>query len=133
MSVVADMCEIVRKHAGDGRRYFVRADPETGEREVLHLRADLEWTERRRKEIDGELQEVVARESYEYLMNAENVNQIVTVADTKVLFTGFVEDELVIAAFDRGVLAYLPTVVAEFREYIHEHDVEFISLEEPSE
>lgn len=133
MSVVADMCDIVRDHAGDGLRYFVRADPETRETEVLHLRDDLQWTERRQQEVDGELQEVAARESYEYLMDVDNVNQLIKVADTKVLFTGFIEDELAIAAFDRGVLAYLPTVVAAFREYMLEHDVSFISLEEPRE
>jgi len=133
MSVVSDMCDIVLKHADDELRYFVRADPRTRETELLHRRDDLEWTDRRQQEVQGELQEVVARESYEYLMNAENVNQIIKVADTKVLFTGFVEDDLAIAAFDRGVLSFLPAVVDEFREYVLEHDVSFISLDAPAE
>jgi len=126
---LADMCDIVREGAGEKLRYFARADGDTREVEVLHLRADLEWTDQREREVDAELNEILARESYEYLMDAENVNQIIKVADTKVLFTGFVDDDLAVAAFERGILPVLPSIVGEFREYMREHDVDFIALD----
>jgi hypothetical protein len=110
----------------------VRADPDDGpsdEIEVLHLREDLDWTDRRQREVESELLELVATESYEELMNADNVNQIIKVADDKILFTGFVDDEVTVAAFERGVLPVLPDVVEEFRNYMLQQDVSFISLE----
>ncbi|WP_115864544.1 hypothetical protein [Halorussus litoreus] len=156
MTIAEDMCSITSEHAGRKLRYFVRADPENGngnegdsisERdldstdapgsevaadqqiEVLHLREDLDWTRRRQREVESELLELVASESYEALMNAENVNQIIKVADDKILFTGFVDDEVVVASFERGILPVLPTVVDEFRSYMRERDVSFISLD----
>ena len=62
-------------------------------------------------------------------MGAENVNQIIKVADGKILFTGFVDDEVVVAAFERGILPVLPAVVDDFREYMRDNDVSFISLD----
>ncbi|MFC4447675.1 hypothetical protein [Halorussus aquaticus] len=132
MTVCEDMCSITLDHAGDKLRYFVRTDPEAGETddvELLHLRDDLDWTDRRQREVESELLELVASESYEELMNADNVNQIIKVADTKILFTGFVDDEVVIASFERGILPVLPDVVADFREYMLRRDVSFISLD----
>lgn len=38
------------------------------------------------------------------------------------------EDAVVVAAFDRGVLPALPAVVDDFREYMTDNEVEFISL-----
>ncbi|NEU55834.1 hypothetical protein [Halorussus sp. MSC15.2] len=132
MTICEDMCSITLDHADDKLRYFVRTDPETGETddvELLHLRDDLDWTDRRQREVESELLELVASESYEELMNADNVNQIIKVADTKILFTGFVDDEVVIASFERGILPVLPDVVADFREYMLRRDVSFISLD----
>ncbi|WP_128476416.1 hypothetical protein [Halorussus pelagicus] len=132
MSIAEDMCSITLDHAGEKLRYFVRADPDNGDHsevETLHLREDLDWTDRRQREVESELLELVASESYEELMGADNVNQIIKVADTKILFTGFVDDEVVIAAFERGILPILPTVVDEFREYMLERDVSFIALD----
>jgi len=128
MTVIEDMCEITLDHAGEKLRYFVRGHPDEAT-EVLHLRADLEWNDRRASEVESELMEIVASESYEYLMDADNVNQIIKVADTKILFTGFVQDAVVVAAFDRGVFPVLPAIVDDFRAYMTEHDVDFISLE----
>jgi len=150
MTIAEDMCSITSEHAGKKLRYFARADPEDGDSsestpdsdtdsgagvaadqriELLHLREDLDWTSRRQREVESELLELVASESYEQLMNAENVNQIIKVADDKILFTGFVDDEVVVAAFERGILPVLPTVVDEFRSYMRERDVSFISLD----
>ncbi|UPV75045.1 hypothetical protein M0R89_03010 [Halorussus limi] len=132
MSIAEDMCAITLNHAGERLRYFARTDPDDGDRdevEVLHLRDDLDWTDRRQREVESELLELVASESYEQLMGADNVNQIIKVADTKILFTGFVDDEVVVAAFKRGILPVLPTVVDDFREYMSERDVSFISLD----
>jgi hypothetical protein len=131
MPSAEDMCSITADHAGDKLRYFARADPDHDDRdvEVLHLRDDLEWTDRRERELDSELLELVASESYEETMGAENVNQIIKVADGKILFTGFVDDEVVVAAFERGILPVLPAVVDDFREYMRDNDVSFISLD----
>jgi len=128
MTVIEDMCEITLDHAGEKLRYFVRGHPDE-DTDVLHLRADLEWTDHRESEVESELLELVASESYEYTMDADNVNQIIKVADTKILFTGFVQDAVVIAAFDRGILPVLPAVVDDFRTYMIENEVDFISLE----
>jgi len=62
-------------------------------------------------------------------VDADNVDQIIRLADTKILFTGFVQDAVAIAAFDRGVLPVLPAVVDDFRTYMIETEVDFISLE----
>ncbi|UPW01120.1 hypothetical protein M0R88_03220 [Halorussus gelatinilyticus] len=132
MPIAEDMCSITLAHADEKLRYFVRADPDDGdssEVDVLHLREDLDWTDRRQREVESELLELVASESYEELMGSENVNQIIKVADTKILFTGFVDDVVVIAAFERGILPALPTVVADFREYMRDNDVSFIALD----
>ncbi|WP_424016739.1 hypothetical protein ACOZ4N_12685 [Halorientalis pallida] len=128
MPVLEDMCAITREHAGESLRYFCRVDPETGTVDVLHLREDLSWTDRRNDEVEGELHEVTAKVSYESMMDVDNVNQLIKVADSKVLFTGFVEDELAVAAFERGIFAKLPPIVADFRDYMQDHDVDFVSL-----
>lgn len=132
MTIAEDTCSITHDHAGDKLRCFVRADPDTGDptaAEVLHLREDLDRTDRRQREVESELLELVASESYEELMGADNVNRLIKVADTKILFTGFVDDEVVIASFERGILPALPAVVDDFREYMVENDVSFISLD----
>ena len=126
------MCAITHEHAGDKLRYFVRADPDEGdaaEIDRLRVRVDLEWNDRRQREVESELLELVASESYEALMDANNVNQIIKVADDKILFTGFVGEDVIVAAFERGILPVLPTIAEDFREYMLEHDVSFISLE----
>ena len=129
MAVLDDMARITAENADGTLRYFARADPETSETEPLFVREDLEWTEERQGEVEGELMEAVAKESYEYMMDVDNVNQLIKVADTKILFTGFVDDEVAVAAFDRGVFPHLPAMVAEFRSYLEDHDVEFIALD----
>lgn len=73
MTVIEDMCAITLDHAGEKLRYFVRANPED-EIDVLHLRDGLKWTDRRESEVESELMEIIASESYEYLMDADNVN-----------------------------------------------------------
>jgi hypothetical protein len=35
-----------------------------------------------------------------------------------VMFTGFIEDEVVVVTFERGILADLPGIVGEFRGYV---------------
>lgn len=129
MEVLEDMADITAEHAGEKLRYFAGADPTEREVRALYVREDVEWDEYRRREVDSELDELVARETYEKLMDAENVNQIIKVADGKILFTGFVGDYVAVAAFDRGVLPLLPDVVGAFREYMTEHDVDFVALE----
>jgi hypothetical protein len=129
MTVVADMAAITADHADDALRYFAEVDPDSRDVTVHHRRADIEWTDERERTVEEELHELTARESYEAAMDATNVNQIIKVADDKVLFTGFVEGTVAVAAFERGVFAELPAIVAEFREYMLEHDIEFVSLE----
>lgn len=129
MDVLADMAEITAENAGGTLRYFVGAAPDDREIERLYLREDVEWDENRDREIQSELDGLVAVDTYETLMGAENVNQIIKVADDKILFTGFVGDEVAIAAFDRGVFPLLGNIVAEFRDYMEEHDIEFITLD----
>jgi hypothetical protein len=126
---LADMCDIVREGAGEKLRYFARGDGETGDIEVLYLREDLEWTTQREREVESELHEILAKESYEYLMDVDNVTQLIKVADNKILFTGFVDDDLAVASFERGILPVLPDVVGDFREYMLEHDVDFTELD----
>jgi hypothetical protein len=129
MSTLADMAVITADHADEKLRFFAGIDPETQDIEVHELREDLEWTDRRGALVDEELHEVAARDSYEHSMDATNVNQIIKVADDKVLFTGFVGDDVAIAAFERGIFPLLPGIVAEFREYLESRDIDFISLE----
>lgn len=128
--VLADMCAIVRERTTGQLRYFAAADPDgEGTRDVLFLREDLEWTDRREAEVDAELREVLVKDAYEASMGADNLNQLVKVADDKVLFTGFVEDRIAVASFERGIFPYLPSVVDGFREYMQEHDIDFIALD----
>ncbi len=129
MSVLADMAAITADHAADRLRFFVSIDPETEDVTVHELRDDLDWTERREQLISQELHEVTARESYEHAMDAENVNQVIKVADDKVLFTGFVDDMVAVAAFERGIFPHLPEIVGAFREYMLDHDIDFVALE----
>jgi hypothetical protein len=129
MAVLDDMAEITAEHAGDMLRYFAGVDPETGEVAVYHLREDIEWTSHQEREVTEELHEVTAKESYEHAMGVDNVNQVIKVADSKVLFTGFIEDTVAVASFERGIFARLPPIVAGFREYMLEHDIDFVSLE----
>ncbi|WP_135362693.1 hypothetical protein [Halosimplex halophilum] len=129
MSVVADMAEITADHAGESLRYFAEVEPESRAVTVHHRRDGLDWTDAREREVEEELHELTAKASYEAAMDATNVNQIIKVADDKVLFTGFVEDTVAVAAFDRGIFATLPAIVADFREYMIEEDIEFVSLE----
>jgi len=129
MAVLDDMAEITANRAGDKLRYFAGVDPESREVSVHHLREDIQWTDHQEREVTEELHEVTAKESYEHTMGVENVNQVIKVADSKVLFTGFIDDQVAVASFERGILARLPPIVADFREYIVEHDIEFVSLE----
>jgi len=128
MAVLDDMAEITAEHAGDMLRYFAGVDPETREVTVHHLREDIEWTDYQEREVTEELHEVTAKESYEHTMGVENVNQVIKVADSKVLFTGFIDEKVAVASFERGIFARLPPIVADFREYLREHDIEFVSL-----
>jgi len=129
MTVLEDMAEITADNADGTLRYFASGDPETGEIEPLFVREDLAWTDGRREEVEGELLEVAAKATYEYMMDVDNVNQLIKVADSKILFTGFLNDNIAVAAFDRGVFPHLPAMVGEFRSYLEAHDVSFISLE----
>lgn len=133
MGYAEDMCDIVVSHAGRKVRFFVRIDPDTREQDVLHEREDLEWTDADADAADSELQELVAKTAYEAQMGAENVTQLVKVADDMVLFTGFIEDEVVVVSFERGILGVLPAMVGEFREYMLDHDVEFTALAAPEQ
>jgi hypothetical protein len=129
MSTLADMAAITADHADDTLRFFAGVDPQTQDVTVHELREDLAWTDSRAALVEEELHEVAARESYEHSMDATNVNQIIKVADDKVLFTGFVGDEVAVAAFERGIFPHLPGIVGEFREYLETRDIDFISLE----
>lgn len=124
-----EMCDIVVSHDGEKVRFFIRADPETRDQEVLHAREDLEYSNQDCQAVDSELQQLIAKEAYEAQMGAENVTQLVKVADNMVVFTGFIEDELVVVSFERGILGILPQMVADFRAYMQDHDIEFTELE----
>lgn len=115
MGYAQEMCDIVVSHGGEKVRFFVQVDPETREQEILYARDDLEFTEQDAHAVDSELQELVAKEAYEAQLGAENVTQLIKVADNIVVFTGFIEDEVVLVSFDRGVLGALPKMVANFR------------------
>jgi len=129
MAVLDDMAEITAEHAGEKLRYFAGVDPETREVSVHHLREDIQWTDHQEREVTEELHEVTAKESYEHTMGVENVNQVIKVADSKVLFTGFIDDQVAVASFERGIFTRLPPIVGDFREYLEEHDIDFVSLE----
>ncbi|MFB6268904.1 MAG: hypothetical protein ABEH83_03110 [Halobacterium sp.] len=133
MGYAEDMCDIVVDHGGEKVRHFVRVDPDTREQDVLHTRDDLDWTPDDAEAVDTELQELVAKPAYEAQLGAENVTQLIKVADDLVLFTGFIEDEVVVVSFERGVLPALPGMVAEFREYMVDHDIEFTALDAPED
>lgn len=123
------MCRITVEHAGEKVRYFAAAPAESGKFEPVHVRDDLEWNAARQREVLSEYDELLAKESYEAMMGAENVNQIIKVADRKILFTGFVEEYIVVAAFERGILPVLEDLVDEFADYMREHDIDFVALE----
>lgn len=131
MSYAEDMCEIVQSHAGERLRFFVQIDPETRSQNVLHARDDLEWTDPKAEAADTELQELFAKEAYEAQMDAGEVTQIIKVADEMVLFTGFIEDEVVVVSFERGIFGDLPAIVGEFRRYMQSHDIDFTALAVP--
>lgn len=131
MSYAEDMRDIIVSHVGDRLRFFIRVDPETRTQDVLYTRDDLQWSDRKAAVVDSELHELVAKESYEEHMEAGKVSQIIKVADQMVMFTGFIEDEVVVVTFERGILADLPAVVGEFRKYMIDHDIDFTSLEVP--
>jgi hypothetical protein len=129
MGYAEEMCDIVTSHGGEKIRFFIRADPETREQEVLHARDDLEFTKDDHHAVDRELQELLAKEAYEAQLGAENVTQLIKVADNIVVFTGFIEDEVVVVSFERGILGVLPELVADVRAYMQNHDSEFTELE----
>lgn len=129
MDVARDMCRITVDNAGERVRYFAAAPAETGKFEPLHVRDDLAWNPSRQREVLSEYDELLAKESYEEMMGAENVNQIIKVADAKILFTGFIEDLIVVASFERGIFPVLDDIVEEFADYVREHDVDFVALE----
>lgn len=128
MGYAEEMRDIVLRHGGEKVRFFVRVDPDTREQDLLHTREDLEFTEDDREAVDSELQELLAKEAYEDQLGAENVTQLIKVADNIIVFTGFIEDEVVLVSFDRGVLGALPPMVADFREYMQANDIEFTAL-----
>lgn len=131
MTYAEDMRDIIVSNAGDRLRFFIRVDPETRTQDVLFAREGLEWTDRDAAVVDSELHELVAKESYEEHMDAGEVTQIIKVADRMVMFTGFIEDEVVVVTFERGILQELPTVVREFREYMIDNDIDFTALAVP--
>jgi hypothetical protein len=45
-----------------------------------------------------------------------------------VMFTGFIEDEVVVVTFERGILADLPGIVGEFRGYMEANDIDVTAL-----
>lgn len=123
------MAAITADHAEEKLRFFATIDPETQEVDIHELREDLAWTDRRAALVDEELHELAAVESYEHSMDAINVNQIIKVANDKVLFTGFVGDAVAVAVFERGIFPLLSGIVTEFRDYLESRDIDFISLE----
>ncbi|MFB6117752.1 hypothetical protein [Halosegnis sp.] len=128
MGYADNMSDIVSKHAGEKLRFFIRADPDSREQSILYARDDLEWSDEKADAVDKELLELVAKEGYEAALNAGKVTQLIKVAGEMILFTGFIEDEVVVVSFDRGVLGALPPMVAEFREYMQANDIEFTQL-----
>ncbi|MFB6236464.1 MAG: hypothetical protein ABEH81_06340 [Halopenitus sp.] len=131
MTYAEDMRDIIVSNVGDRLRFFIQVDPETRTQDVLFAREDLDWTDRKAAVVDSELHELVAKESYEEHMEAGEVSQIIKVADQMVMFTGFIEDEVVVVTFERGILQDLPAVVAEFREYMIDNDIDFTALAVP--
>lgn len=131
MTYAEDMRDIIVSNVGDRLRFFIQVEPEARTQDVLFAREDLDWTDRKAAVVDSELHELVAKESYEEHMNAGEVSQIIKVADQMVMFTGFIEDEVVVVTFERGILQDLPAVVAEFREYMIDNDIDFTALAVP--
>lgn len=131
MTYAEDMRDIIVSNVGDRLRFFIQVDPETRTQDVLFAREDLEWTDRDAAVVDSELHELVAKESYEEHMDAGEVSQIIKVADRMVMFTGFIEDEVGVVTFERGILQDLPSVVGEFREYMIDNDIDFTALAAP--
>lgn len=128
MSYAEDMCDIVVDHVDGKARYFVRVNPDSREQDVLFVREDLTWDESRAELVDRELQTFAEKELVAEQMNAEEVTQLIKVADDSVLFTGFIEDEVVVVHFERGILGYLPDIVDEFHEYMVANDIDFTRL-----
>lgn len=131
MTYAEDMRDVIVSNVGDRLRFFIPVDPETRTQDVLFAREDLEWTDRDAAVVDAELHELVAKESYEEHMDAGEVSQIIKVADRMVMFTGFIEDEVGVVTFERGILQDLPSVVGEFREYMIDDDIDFTALAAP--
>jgi hypothetical protein len=129
MAYAADMCDIVENHAEEKLRFFIRVDPETREQDVLYRRGDLEWTDERAAAVDAELKELVAKDAYEKQMDAGEVTQIIKVADEMVMFTGFIEDEVVVVTVERGILRVLSPVVNDFREHTLANEIELTTRE----
>ena len=132
MDYAQGMSNIIIAHAGEKVRYIVRSKPDTGDRDLLHLRDDMTWGDNHQRIIDHEIEQLTTKEVYADLMGEEEVTQSIKVADDSVLFTGYIEDDVVIVQFERGILGYLPDIVADFHEYMVEHDVDFTSLSVPS-
>lgn len=132
MDYAHGMSNIIVEHAGEKVRYIVRGEPDTGDRDLLHLRDDVTWGDDHQRIVDHELEQLTAKEVYADLMGEGEVTQSIKVADDSVLFTGYIEDDVVIVQFERGILSYLPDIVADFHVYMVEHDVDFTSLSMPS-
>lgn len=131
MDYAVGMSEIIVNHADEKVKYIVRGEPETGEQDVLHLRDDVTWDDDHQQLVNHELEQYSMKGVYADLMGEEKVTQRIKVADNSVLFTGHIEDEVVIVMFERGILGYLPDMVDEFHEYMVEHDIDFTSLSMP--
>lgn len=132
MDYAMKMADIIVRHASEKVRYVVRGVPETGERDLLHVRDDVTWGDAERTLVDHEVEEMATKEDYADLMDEQDVTQSIKVADRSVLFTGYIEDEVIVVLFDRGILGHLPDIVDEFHEFMVEHDIDFTSLSMPS-
>jgi hypothetical protein len=131
MTYADDMCDIIGSHAAEKLRFFIRVNPDTREQQVLYARENLGWEEAKADAVDAELQELIAKKSYEAQMEAGEITQIIKVADEMVMFTGFIEEEVVVVTFERGILGDLPPIVAEFRDYMTENDIDLTALAVP--
>lgn len=131
MGYATGMTEIMVNHAGEKVRYVARGVPDTGEHDVIHLRDDVSWDEDHQQLVNHELEQYSQKGVYADLMGEEEVSQRIKVADNSVLFTGHIEDEVVVVQFERGILDYLPDMVSEFHEYMVEHDIDFTALSMP--
>lgn len=126
------MADIIVRHASEKVRYVVRGVPETGERDLLHVRDDIAWGDAERALVDHEVEEMATKEAYAELMDEPEVTQSIKVADSSVLFTGYIEDEVVVVLFERGILGHLPDIVDEFHEFMVKHDIDFTRLSMPT-